>query len=264
MDQLNDYLLTKYPERYYSAKDGHSLLLLGRKTDAQPAMGLYTIAVPQTNINIPFVKTLLADNAFYILSYRLTKKINIPFITIAFPSDSDDDGAAEFIISTDGYRYPRFVNSSELEGVLLDFLHLEKSSTAPKTVNKHTADFFHNWSRNHLPSGDEGVIKCDLDGLFCDANQNGILIEIKRSSIPKIPKWRPYSGDFTGLNFLRNIALTLSFKFWIMHHEGQEITEDTEISIFDIELHNPIEVPKGPSYINIYNPIQIKVLSSLL
>ena len=263
MDQLNDYLLTKYPGRYCSAKEGHSLLILGRKTDEQPAMGLYTIAVPQANIDFSYVKTLLIDNAFYILGYRLTKQIKIPFITIAFPSDSLDESSAKFILSTDGYRNPCYANSDELERTLLDNLELSKSSVPPKIVNKHTADFFHNWSRKHLPSGEDGVIKCDLDGLFCDAEKS-ILIEIKRSSIPKIPKWRPYSGDFTGLNFLKNVANALNFKFWIMHHEGQDITPDTKIAIFDIDLRHSIELPNGPSFLNMYNPIKIRVLPSIL
>ncbi len=266
MDQLNDYLLNTYPSTYSSANEGQSFLVVGKKLDSKPAVSLYTISVKQSELSIDFVKELLIGSSFYILAYRISKQMGIPLITIAFPADCNEESRASFIMSTDGYKNPRIVNSSQLEKELLGRLDLQITPDPAKAVNKRTADFFHDWSRKHLPSGDNGVIKCDIDGLFHDEENRkaNILIEIKRSSIPPIPKWKPYKNDFSGLNFLKNIASALNSRFWIMHHEGNNLASDSEISIFDVDLGCTIDDTHNPKYVKVYNPIQLKGLNEIL
>lgn len=265
MDQLNEYLQKAFANKYNSAKKGESFLLIGRKANFQPLACLYSIPYRQDLIDIELVKYALLNNHYYILSYQLSIKLRVPFITIVFPSDIVDEENARFILSTDGFRNPIYINSESLEQQLLAMLSLNRTQASAKAVNKYTTDFFHIWSRNHLPSGEDGIIKCDLDGLFFEewGSHSNIVVEIKRSAFPRIPFWRPYRDDFSGLIFLSTVAHTLGFKFWIMHHEGSVICPESEISIFDVDT-NVIDESKGLSYNNVFNPISVQDASSLL
>lgn len=264
-DQLNEFLRQSFAHKYHTASNGHSLLVLGWKTNSQPALCIYTIPMEQHMIVANQVKSTLVNNSFYSLAYDIAQNLKVPFITVAFPTDIKDESKVCFMFSTNGIRKLEYKNSDQLETELLSFLKLRKTPTPPKEVNHHTADFFHSWSRKHLPSGAAGVIKCDLDGVFFVQwkSPSNIIVEIKRSAIPNIPEWKPRPADYSGLNFLRNVAHSLGFSFWIMHHEGTNLLPDTQIAVFNVDTNVPIG-NGGPQYKAVYNPIMLKDLPTLL
>jgi len=155
------------------------------------------------------------------------------------------------------------VKDDILQKALLHSLDYPHDNSTVKPVNRYTHDFFHLWSRENLPSGDNGVIKCDMDGCFVDPELflPRVLVEIKRSNRPPIPDWKPYSVDFTSLSLLYNVVNAIGAELWILHHstppEDNDFNDKNLLSLFKV---NGLPLPNWTEH----NPLTVTELESLI
>lgn len=102
---------------------------------------------------------------------------------------------------------------------------------AGKAVNRAVADYFHYWSRATLS---RSISKVDVDA-FLFGEKQSILVEVKRSSRPPIPRWRPYSDDEPDFRLQIDMAQRLGARFAILHHE-------TNPNSLEIDTRKPVSV----------------------
>ena len=247
--------------QFLSAPEGQAMLIIAKSAEpSNPIAGIYSIDNQKLKAkNGKGVLSSLNGNKFYLFSKGITDSLGIPLITVLFPIKRKENLSKNFFFVTeDAFINYHLFSSSKLQVYLLRLLNIEKTDNPPKRVNKRTSDLFHDWSRRHLPSGPNGIIKCDIDGVFLPRGNNApIIIEIKRSDIPKIPDWVPRKADYTGLELLRGVAIHTNYQFIIMHHEENVINYDTHISVFWVNSSMPIG-PEGPTYLEEFNPITVQ------
>ncbi len=255
-DELDNYLKRKYPNNYITGDDRCSLLVWGSPTKDGiiPKLCTLTIGVDYEShyatrdVIIDSVNTLWRDptspiRRLYNYGKLIAQYSNIEFGIICFPTRdnaSKDNETISFltVFSSDAMLLNKSVvmNGRELRQKLISTLDLTTTQTGTsKDKNKSTADFFHDWSRDNMPSS---ITKFDIDGILVNFNGNveKILIEIKRSNIPPIPEWKPYLEDMPDFILLFRLSSATGSEMWIMHHNGLgKCTDDTVVSLFVVE-----------------------------
>jgi len=260
MDELDVYLKSNYPENYISGEPDCNLLLWG-KNGTEPKMFSLNIGVeysPIEGIKDRTIADVLNDkyrrNSSFkrLMKYgeKIAQMSGLPFVILCYPSlRSDFD---KMWADTEAI-YPR-------EGVIFYWLDLSKKENGKityetingdnlkkriysnlgvsfidegtgKDENSHLSDYFHFWSRQTLS---RNITKLDIDGIIINnAGNRGILVEIKRSSKPPIPKWKP---KYDKANYIleSNYAQRILSYFWLLHHESRECDDEEIVSFYNI------------------------------
>ena len=254
MDELSSYLLKRYPGQYITGEDDCNLLLWGVVKEGlkHPKLATLNVGVeydPFCSDRKYVVDALnhkyAADPGFQKL-FLFTKQISnyskLPIAVIAYPAlRAEYDGKWEntetvykpgevnfFLDKNDGNS--GIVSGAKLRDEIYRYLGCTYTDAGTsKYKNKTLADYFHFWSRSFLS---KNIVKFDIDGFFKGAEKN-VLIEIKRSSIPPIPLWRP-QYDKPDYVLQHEFARQIHAEFWLLHHEKGACHDNTEISFFDI------------------------------
>ncbi|MCI9342168.1 MAG: hypothetical protein HFI01_04175 [Lachnospiraceae bacterium] len=258
MDELAQYLSRKYPQNFICGYQDYNMLLWGMNKDDRVETRCFTL-----NIGLEYNPRKLNKNdvinilnkkyrddplfkQIFIYAKKMARNSDVPFIAIVYPSlrKKYNDNWEASILEYDPDRVEFYCkNIAEDESHVLSGLEMKnylyriiecdfEDEGTSKPKNKKLADYFQFWSRAKLSSK---ITKLDIDGFFVDKLGNGILIEIKRSSKPKIPFWRPYINDKSDYMLQNDFAKRTGAYFWTLHHEGNgECTGDTLISFFSI------------------------------
>lgn len=103
-----------------------------------------------------------------------------------------------------------------------------------KAVNATTANEFHVWQRENLPST---IVMQDLDAWGVVASEGATaeptaLIELKRSSFEP-ERWRPFDADRRNFVSMFELARRAAIPFYIVYFQkGVEITDTTKLHVF--------------------------------
>ncbi len=256
-DELDLYLRNRYPNNYWSGDKDCNLLIWGADGTVPKMCSLnYGIEYdPLTGkTEGQNVKDIL--NAKYkthqmfkrLISYgtKLAQKCNIPFVVIVYPSMRKEyDGrweATETLYNRNQVTFYWYklgeigecISGEELKKrIYCYFGKLYKDEGTSKDKNKRLSDYFHYWSRESLSGG---ITKIDVDGVIVDnSGENGVLIEIKRSSKPPIPIWKPYLSDKSNYALESRYSKMIDAYFWLLHHESRACHDKEIISFYDIK-----------------------------
>lgn len=260
MDELDEYLKNNYPNNYISGEQDCNLLLWG-KNRTVPKMFSLNIGAEYDPLE-GFVGNTIADilNQKYqenssfkrLMKYGevISAKSHIPFVIIVYPSlRKTYDGKwanTEHIYDRkqvvfywfniaqkeNGKISHKVLNGEQLKNNIYSILEVCFSDEGTgKDENSHLSDYFHFWSRQTLS---KNITKLDIDGIIINNSGNkGVLIEIKRSSKPPIPAWKPkYDKANYILEF--NYAKRIRSYFWLLHHESRPCKDDEIISFYNI------------------------------
>jgi hypothetical protein len=272
MDQLCSYLAEAYPGRFISCNESEAFLFLAKAQDKTLRICIHTIGADYSNIETDHsivlreTKKSLTNISSSVesLGKSISRVANVMYIVVVYPQ----------IIIENVPSHPLFglkkidgsvivTEDNKLQKALLRRLGYPHDESTVKPVNRSTHDFFHMWSRENLPSGDNGVIKCDMDGCFVDPDSflPRVLVEIKRSQHPPIPQWKPYPADYTGLSLLYNVANATDAELWILHHSSSpqetNLNVNNSLSLFKVnelplpnwDEHNPLTVNELKAFI---------------
>ena len=258
-DELSTYLSNKY-EYYVTGEENANLVLYG-STDENGIVVPRFLAM-QLGINYnPYIEDIQEIKNKIQIKYKKGAKLKlllqcgrrfalmgrIDYLLICYPSLPQYNSKWEesvkeyemdkvkFYIYTPRNDERKLINGKMLREKICEKLN-NKSRTigTKKSKNKSLADYFHLWSGENLPSS---IVKLDIDGLFLKENDQ-ILVEIKRSNIPPIPKWHPYKDDAPDFRLLDAFAKKIDAQFWLLHHDGKnECSAETIISFYDIDCY---------------------------
>lgn len=277
MDQLSSYFKNKFEEKYITCDEGQSLLFLADKKTFQVKIILYTVKTDYSpnetddEVILAAVNKVLPStiiNPVYQFAARLAKQVEVTFLPIYFPGKTPADG--------EEHNPPKFVITNPSgttigirdEVTFIKGLHKEiginPNNEPPKPVNKSVADFFHIWSRDNLACGNNGITKCDLDGMFLNSdNKPAILLEIKRSKKIPAKDWKPYLNDFTGLHLLHNVARECGSELWVIHHGTDPLADEVDID-FKFSLFKITDFDKdgNPKFVLATQPYDMEKIES--
>lgn len=256
-DELDLYLKNRYPDNYWSGEKDCNLLIWGADGTVPKLCSLnYGIEYePLTGkVNGKEIAEILNEeysnkSAFKrLISYgtKLSKKCSIPFVVIVYPSMREKfDGKweeTERIFERNKVVFYWYKLGEKGECISGDMLRNRIYDALGKTYgdagtskheNSHLSDYFHYWSRMTLS---RNITKLDVDGIIVDdSGKNGILIEIKRSSVPPIPAWKPYINDKSNYALESKYSKAVEAYFWLLHHESRACNDEEVISFFDIK-----------------------------
>lgn len=258
MDELVQYLRVKYPENFICGYQDCNMLLWGTKNNDSIETKCFTLNIGLEYNPLRLNKDNVLDilnkkyvcepsfNQLYTYAKRMASNSDVPFIVIVYPSlrEKYDNNWEKSIVEYDQDRVEFYcknvvedkshiLSGTELKHYLYSILSCDfKDEGTSKPKNKKLADYFQFWSRSKLSSK---ITKLDIDGLFIDKSGKSILIEIKRSCKPRIPKWSPYIDDKSDYILQDNFAKRIGAYFWTLHHEGNgNCTDDTQISFFSV------------------------------
>lgn len=259
MDQLDQYLKEKYSESYISGDEHCSLLLWGYPDsdgNVTPRMITVTVGVsyPASTKDKAVIRRAWeklwndersAFRRLYQCGKYLSETTGFRLAIICFPKEASVDTTYDnvsflgiFSSDTRALKESVLLNGAELKKRLYSEIGIDdREIGTTKEVNRSIADFFHAWSRDYLSPK---LIKLDIDGMFLfpsdKKNAGKLLLEIKRSNIPPIPKWRPYSNDLPDYQLLLAFASKIGAELWILHHDGMaDCNENTIISLFIVD-----------------------------
>lgn len=275
MDQLNQYLTQKYSPYYIPGSGSGDILMWGTTRDSQIIPGFLSLNVgvdydplsPNPNLTKGMITDTLNQSyadfdgnspfaAFFRIFRLLSYRADLPCIFIAYPtlpaySDDQWEKTLEAYPLEDVRFYvwnlkepkAKFLTGKELKNEIYSILDVNfQDQGTGKEKNKSIHDYFHYWSRCFLSAH---IRKQDCDGILFDkSGTNCSLIEIKRSSNPPIPKWRPYIDDEN--NYRNQLAFARSLKacFRLLQHEGNPVTEAGQVSFWDIRGINETEAER--------------------
>lgn len=266
MDQLCEYLSTQFADRTATSSKDESLLfwsagensrlatlLLGFKgtmehTTAQQAAQVYARQQYRSSLNC---------RQLYRIGVELSQRDG--FLVIVFPdidpntSDSSPLDQTLLVASPKDGTKLHAKDGRALAREIHDLLGVPAGRVgAAKAVNRTVADYFHHWSRATLS---RSITKVDVDA-FLFGEKQSVLVEVKRSSRPPIPRWRPYSDDEPDFRLQLDMAQRLGARFAILHHE-------TNPNNLDIDTRKPVSAfwPKLVNgeiqYEDVWNPIAL-------
>lgn len=260
MDQLNAYLVEHYPT-YITGRTDCNLLLWGAEERANQTPKVCTLIVgveydpksaTEEQVTALINEKHEKDSHFRLMCRfgdEIASKGSVPYIVIGFPCfRTQYDGRWEdteaayplrdvsFLLYDQPSGKGKLISGLELRSHLYGFLGGTYADTGTsKRKNKSIADYFQFWSRSFLT---RHLVKLDIDGMLFNQS-NGVMIEIKRSAIPEIPRWRPYRADFPDFGLQKSFADSLHMEFTILHHDGRHSCgPDTVISLFEVEQVN--------------------------
>lgn len=263
MDELNDYLRNNYPNNYITGYKDCNLLLWG-KDGAIPKIFSLTIGIEydpyfgiakEKSISDILNRKYKTDILFSKLvkyGQKTAERSNIPFIILVYPSLRDkfdgkwnesemqyDRRKVLFYLFDFSKKENRKIKHERIDGRSLTekiYRSLEVEYTdegTTKNENSHLSDYFHYWSRQTLS---RNITKLDIDGILINNDgDKGILIEIKKSSKPPIPDWKPYECDKANYLLESNYANRISAYFWLLHHESRPCDDEEIISFYRID-----------------------------
>jgi hypothetical protein len=263
MDQLTSYLLGKYPNNFICGTEQCDILLWGIQQDHEMIPKMITLnvafdyiptSIPEENI-VNYLNNKYTTDIHFNKMYKhckelaTLKKLNFSvFVYPSLPSFADNywhKSTQEYKLDEVNFYVKDVMNNSpfkyngkELVSYIYKVLgktYTDKGST--KEQNKTIHDYFQFWSRNNLSTY---IKKLDCDGILKNnANNKHALIEIKRSSIPPIPQWKPYVNDSNNYKTQLAFSKKLNAKCWLLQHEGKGvISSTTNISFYDIDSAN--------------------------
>ena len=257
MDELNEYLRSKYPVNYWTGEKDCNLLIWG--ANREPSMCTINIGIEYNPYDEEANKKEIIDilTHKYKTDYAFTRLIRygkyisdksaVPFGLIIYPSlrqkyqDRWEESEKEYDREKVRFYWSDLANSTvfDLSGKQLKDLLYNKMGAiytdagTTKDENSHLADYFHFWSRETLS---KNITKLDIDAMILsDNSENGILIEIKRSSKPPIPKWVPHKNDKANYILELEYAKKINALFWLLHHESRPCNNNDIISFYDIK-----------------------------
>lgn len=268
MDELNEYLKNCYPNNYISGYQDCNLLLWGKDgtipkmfsliigIEYEPYVGMREGKSISDVLNSKY-RTDISFNRLMKYGERIAKLSNIPFITLVYPSLRDefneiwnesemqyDRRKVLFYWYDFSKKENKKINCEVFDGITLkkkiyDILEVNFTDEGTtKSENSHLSDYFHYWSRQTLS---RNITKLDIDGILINNNgDKGIFIEIKRSSKPHIPNWKP-KYDKANYSLESNYANRISAYFWLLHHESRPCDEEEIISFYRIDGVNENE-----------------------
>ena len=285
MDQLSQYLLQHY-NSYLTGYQDCNMLLWGLPQQEYSVPKFMSMVVgfnyDPNKFDVNQSKRLI--NYFYntnekfrkIINYgkAITEKSRLPFIVLLYPS-LDKFRKVQWEKSEEKYAFKDVsfgiyeINSqsiqldvmrgSSLREKLCELIGSEniRVQGTSKAKNKSIADYFQYWSRAYMPSS---LTKIDIDGGFFDNGTNQIFVEIKRSNVPPIPEWRPYTRDKANFRLQYDFCRETDMACWILHHDGlsSNYDDNTIISFFDVERWN--DNPRNPADFFIYKQMVPELL----
>lgn len=273
-DELSNFLKGKFPDNYITGDDRCSLLVWGVPSEGSISPKLCTLTVGLDYEDNNPTKEVIRDSArrlwkdvtspfknLHKYGKLISQYSNIEFGIICFSAKDDirkKNSEISFltVFSSDSKKldFSTVLNGDELRYKLLNVLNLTTTQAGTsKGKNKTTADFFHDWSRREMPSS---IIKLDIDGLLInyDETSEKILVEIKRSNTPPIPRWTPYLNDLPDFYLLLRLSIETSSEMWILHHDGlARCTDATIVSLFVVNGINDNDL----LYSNVYKEIKL-------
>lgn len=260
MDELDEYLKKRYPENYISGETDSNLLLWG-KNGTEPKMCSLNIGIEYDPLDESSESTVVDilnekyknSNSFKRLKQYgevISSKSSIPFVIIVYPSLrkmyegrwSDTESIYDrkqtlfywlnITRKENGTITHKLVNGEQLKQHIYSVLEVYYTDEGTnKDENNHLSDYFHFWSRKTLSTS---ITKLDIDGILVNnAGDRGVLIEIKRSSKPPIPKWKP-KYDKANYSLESNYANRILSYFWLLHHESRFCDDNEIISFYNI------------------------------
>lgn len=276
-DELDIYLSRKYPSNYITGDDRCSLLIWGVPTNNGVVPKLCTLTVGADFETQNTTKKAILDSFSIIWKdktspvrdlYQYGKLIaqysDLEFGIICFSTKATIDDRDNYnteptfltVFSSDSKNLDKanLINGLNLKDKLLRALNAKPDNPGTsRDKNKSTADFFHDWSRDNMPSS---IVKIDIDGILVnfDKGMEKILVEIKRSNIPPIPDWKPYNNDLPDFVLLFKLSELTNSEMWILHHNGlNKCTDDTIVSLFIVDTITD----KGLSYSKEFREIKL-------
>jgi len=259
-DELDEYLKRNYPENYISGEQDCNLLLWG-KNGTEPKMFSLNIGVEYSPLEGLKGKTIgdimnqkyRGNSSFKrLMKYgeEISSKSHMPFVIIVYPSLRETYGGkwadTERVYNRKQVLFYWFDISKKVNGKIAHeiikgeqlrkqiYSALEVCFTdegTGKDENSHLSDYFHFWSRQTLS---RNITKLDIDGIIINNLGNkGVLVEIKRSSKPPIPDWKP-KYDKANYKLESNYAKRIFSYFWLLHHESRPCDDDEIISFYNI------------------------------
>ena len=259
-DELDEYLKRNYPENYISGEQDCNLLLWG-KNGTEPKMFSLNIGVEYSPLEGLKGKTIgdimnqkyQSNSSFKrLMKYgeEISSKSHMPFVIIVYPSLRETYGGkwadTERVYNRKQVLFYWFDISKKVNGKIeheiLKGEQLRKriysalevcfnDEDTGKDENSHLSDYFHFWSRQTLS---RNITKLDIDGIIINNLGNkGVLVEIKRSSKPPIPDWKP-KYDKANYKLESNYAKRILSYFWLLHHESRPCDDDEIISFYNI------------------------------
>lgn len=262
MDELNEYLKSNYPNNYITGDKDCNLLLWGKDgTDPRmlslvvgveydPNSGMETEGTISDVLNCKYQK----DSSFkQLIKYgeKIGNQSKLPFIILVYPAlrekfegrwDETEKIYDRKKVIFYWYDFSKEItrpirreriNGEELMKRIYSVFEVSYSDEGTsKNENSHLSDYFHYWSRETLS---KNFTKLDIDGMIINnTGDKGILVEIKRSSIPPIPKWKP---DYDKANYIlqSNYANRAMTYFWLLHHESRPCDDNEVISFYRID-----------------------------
>lgn len=260
MDELDEYLKRNYPENYISGEPDCNLLLWG-KNGTDPKMFSLNIGIEYNPLEGLKEKTIAdilnqkyqSNSSFKrLMQYgeKIATKSRMPFIIIGYPSlrfsfdgrwaDTEHIYARRQVVfywldiskKTEGKISHEIINGDQLKQYIYSTLEVKFNDEGTgKDENSHLSDYFHFWSRQTLS---RNITKLDIDGVIINnAGNRGVLVEIKRSSKPPIPNWKP-KYDKSNYILESNYAKRILSYFWLLHHESRACDDDEIVSFYNI------------------------------
>lgn len=260
MDELNEYLKQKYPDNYISGETDCNLLLWG-KNGTEPKMFSLNIGVEYhpveglcgktiSNILNEKYKTSSLFRKLKTYGETMAAESNLPFVIIVYPSlrasfegrwaDTESVYSRKEVLfywydfsrANDGQVSHEVKNGEQLKQSIYAILGVNFTDEGTgKDENSHLSDYFHFWSRQTLS---RNITKMDIDGIIINnAGTKGILVEIKRSSKPPIPYWRP-KYDKSNYILECDYAKKTGALFWLLHHESRACGDGEILSFYNI------------------------------
>lgn len=268
-DELIDYLINTFPNNFISGFENNDILLWGKPDGYNVSPKLISLNVglnynplcidkdSVTNtLNDKYTSNLRFRNMYdYCKEISITTKV--PFIVIVYPTipqfSSSQWETSETTYPLNNVNF-YIRNTSETESIILsgqqlvnylyqilDVNYTDKGSTKGK--NKKINDYFQYWSRNNLSTY---IKKIDSDGILINNRRTKyIFVEVKRSSTPPIPYWKPYVEDANNYINQLSFAKALKSQFWLLQHGGKsKILSHSLISYYNIASTNSSEIKR--------------------
>lgn len=261
MDELSEYLTHHYPNNYISGYKDCNLLLWGKDGTTPKMFSLvmgieYDPYLGDENISGIMNRRYFTENTFkrlMLYGKEIAKQNSIPFIVLIYPSLNEKYGEKwaetenvydrnqvlfywfEFTKAENKFSHTvmRGYNLKKKIHDTIGVNYVDEGTS--KLENSHLSDYFHYWSRETLS---KRITKLDIDGMLINNDgDKGVLIEIKRSSKPPIPKWKP---NYDKANYMleSNFAKRISAYFWLLHHESRPCNDEDIISFYVIDRVN--------------------------